>query len=180
MEVKTISTVMSEPNVTDFRYVDLKEVDPTFELLDPEMYELRISKAEFRTFNYKQDNPAKGISAGDEGRYVNMSFTVANHPKFSGRKYFHSFWLNQFDLKNLRRIADAAGVEQKGTMEEWLQSLSSIQPSVRLKIDKVPDTVRQKNSDGTYVDVPNPKTANPDGTPQLINKIDWRAGVQTA
>ena len=72
---------MSEP-VTDFRYVNLADVDPNFELLDPEVYDLIISKAELRTYTAKTANPAKGIAVGDPGTYISFMFTVTNHPKF--------------------------------------------------------------------------------------------------
>ena len=65
-------------------------------------------------------------------------------------------------------------------MEDWLTSLSSINPVLKLKIDKVEDLQRVKNAEGGYDSVPNPRTANPDGTAAYKNVVDWKAGVQPA
>lgn len=170
---------MTEP-ANDFRYANLNEVDPNFELLDPEVYTLRISKAELRTYLAKTANPEKGVNVGDERAYVNFTFTVINHPKFSGRKHFESLFPSNFSLKTLRKIADATGVAQAGTLENWLTSLSSIQPAIKLKVDKVEDLQRVKGSDGEYTSIPNPATMNSDGTPSMKNTVDWKAGVLQA
>lgn len=171
---------MSEP-VTDFRYANLNEVDPNFELLDPEVYSLIISKAELRTYAAKTANPAKGINVGDEGTYVSFMFTVTDHGKFSGRKHFESLFNSPFSLKALRRIADATGIPQTGTLQDWLTSLSGVNPTIKLKIDKVEDVVRTKNPmTGEYDSSPNPRTVKSDGSPSMKNVVDWKSGVLTA
>lgn len=170
---------MTEP-ANDFRYTDLNDVDPNFSLLEPEVYTLRISKAELLTFKAKTAQPAKGINVGDEGTYIKFTFIVTNHPKSAGQRHWETFFSSPFALRNLRRIADASGVPQAGSMENWLSSLSTIQPSIKLKIDKVDDVVRVKNASGEYDEVPNPRTVNSDGTPSKKNTVDWRAGVMQA
>lgn len=170
---------MSDQAVTDFRYLNLNEVDPNFELLDPEVYTLRIAKAEFRTYLAKTANPAKGVNVGDEGAYINFTFRVMDHPKFSGRPHYESLFSSNFNAKVLRRIADATGIPQSGTMQDWLTELSATGPAIKVKVDKVDDVVTKKNPQtGEYETFPNPKTVNPDGTPKQKNAIDWKAGVQ--
>jgi hypothetical protein len=155
-----------------FRYTDLKDVDPNFTLLDgPEVYALRITKAEFKTYIAK--TTTKTQTAGEEVEYIQLTFTVANHPKFTGRKHWESFFgaaPDSFSLKCLKRIEEATGVAQTGSMEDWLKELSNIQPIVRLQIDRVPDV----NRDGT----PNERTKKADGTPGEKNVVNWKAGVQ--
>jgi hypothetical protein len=153
-----------------FEYVDLKDVDPNFTLLDgPEVYSLRITKAEMPTYIAK--TTTKNQTAGDEVKYIKFTFTVVNHNKFTGRKHWEPlFGANDFNLKTLKRIEEATGVEQTGSLESWLGQLSAIQPVVKLQIDQVPDV----NRDGT----PNPQNCKPDGSPKNKNVVNWRAGVQ--
>jgi hypothetical protein len=164
----------------DFRYINLNEVDPNFDLLDPQVYTFRISKAELRPYTVKTANPTQGLSVGDQNVYVNIQFTVTNDPKFSGRKHYESLFPSRVSFKNLRKIQDTTGIPQTSTMEDWLKSLSDIQPSVKLKIDKVEDVRYVKGADGKYTTVANEHTANADGTPSLKNAVDWKAGVMQA
>lgn len=157
--------------IISFDYVDLHDVDPNFTLLDgPEVYSLRITKAEMPTYVAK--TTTKSQTAGDSVKYVKLTFTVTDHPKFTGRKHWESLFFSDFTLKTLRRIMEATGVDQTGTLEEWLASITQIQPVVKLQVEQVPDV----NRDGT----PNPQTVNPDGTPRPKNVVNWRAGVQPA
>jgi hypothetical protein len=156
----------------DFRYIDLKDIDPNFTLLDPEFYNLRITKAEIKTYLIKDGSAAvrKGTAnVGDEGTYLNFAFTVVDHQKFTGRKHWESLFPSDFSFKCLKRIEEATGVQQTGSMEDWLSQLTAIGPTVKLKVDKVPDV----NRDGT----PNQKTMKADGTPGEKNVVDWKAGV---
>lgn len=157
--------------IVGFDYVNLHDVDPNFTLLDgPEMYSLRITKAELPTYVAKTTN--KNQTIGDLVKYVKLTFTVTDHPKFTGRKHWESLFFSDFTLKTLRRIMEATGIDQTGSLEEWFALVSQIQPVVKLQIDQVPDV----NRDGT----PNPQTVNPDGTPRSKNVVNWRAGVQPA
>lgn len=151
-----------------FKYVNLNEIDPSFTNIEPGFYNLRISKAEMREYVSKKETAKLAI--GQTGYYVNFALTVVGHEKFSGRKLFESLFENDFTFKCLRRIADATGVPQSGSLEDWLKELQTISPVVKLKVDVVSDV----NRDGTA----NPKTVKPDGTPGEKNVISWKSGVQ--
>ena len=168
---EVISTVMEQ--TMGFEYVDLKDVDPNFTLLyGPEVYSLRITKAEMPTYIAKKTT--KNQTAGDEVKYIKFTFTVVDHPKFTGRKHWEPlFGASDFNLKNLKRIEEATGVEQTGSMVDWLGQLTTIQPVIKLQIDKVPDV----NFDGSI----NPNNLKSDGvTPKDKNVVNWKAGVQAA
>lgn len=151
-----------------FKYVNLSEIDPNFTPVDEAFYNLRVTKAELRSYVSTKDT--KTLKTGDTGEYVNFRFTITGHEKFSGRTLFESLFPNEFTFKVLRRVQDATGVQQTGSLEDWLKELTSISPTIKVKITKVPDVYR----DGTA----NPKTAKPDGTPSDKNVVDWKAGVQ--
>ena len=158
---------------TDFRYVDLKDVDPNFTLLDPEVYNLRITKVEIKTYEIKAGSAAVTsgrANPGDEGQFINFNFTVVGHSKFTGRKIFDSLFPSDFTLKCLKRLEEATGIPQNVAMEEWFAKLSSEQPVVKLQVERVPDLIKG---------LPNPKTAKSDGTPGDVNKIAWKSGVQS-
>jgi hypothetical protein len=155
----------------DFRYVDLKDVDPNFTLLDPEYYNLRITKAELRTYNVKADSAAViagKATVGEERAFINFAFTVVGHDKFTGRKLFESLFPSEFSFKCLKRIEEATGVQQKSSLEDWLAELTQIQPVIKLNVEKVPDVIKG---------IPNPKTVRPDGTPGDKNQVAWKSGV---
>lgn len=161
--------------VLDFRYVDLKDIDPNFTMLDPEWYDLRISKAELATYEAKKDT--KTHKMGDTCTRIDLAFTVVDHPKFTGRKIWERLFPNDFSFKVLRRIADNTGIQQTGDLEQWLKELATVGPTIRLYVEKVPDV----NFDGTL----NPKTAKVDPvtgeqTPGEKNQVAWKMGVQQA
>jgi len=64
----------------------------------------------------------------------------------------------------------ATGIEQTGSLADWLKELARTGVVVKLFVDEVPDIFK----DGT----PNPKTVNTDGTPSTKNAINWKMGVQ--
>ena len=158
-----------EPTM-DFRYVDLKDIDPNFTLLDgPEFYNLRITKAEFSSYTAKKETKTQQV--GDEVTTVKLALTVVDHPKFTGRKLWETLYPGEFSFKVCRRIEDATGVQQTGSLEDWLKELSNVQPVIKVQVDQIPDTIGNPPQ-------PNPKTVKPDGTPGLKNIVAWRAGVQ--
>lgn len=159
--------------VLDFRYADLKDVDPNFTLLDgPEFYNFRITKAELKSYVVKAESAAVRdgkATAGDEGHYINFALTVVEHPKFTGRKIFETIFPSDFSLKILKRIEQATGVEQTASMENWLVQLTTIQPTIKVLVEQVPDLMKGQ---------PNPKTQKPDGSPGNKNQVSWKSGVQ--
>jgi hypothetical protein len=153
---------VAENETLSFEYVNLNDVDPSFQPLDAEVYDLRITKAELK--------PYKDRKTDEEKKRIAFTFVVTDHPKFSGRKLWESFFPNNFAFGTLRRIMDATGITQTGSLEDWLTELSTVQPTIRVKVDIEEDVYR----DGT----PNPKTVKADGTAALKNVIAWKSGVQ--
>lgn len=151
--------------------INLHDIDPSFTLLEgPEVYSLRIMKVEEPSYVAKKTT--KTQVEGETVKYVKFTFTVTDHPKFTGRKHWESLFYSNFSLQILRRIMDATGVSQTGTLQDWFAELNQIQPVIKLEINQVPDV----NRDGT----PNPNTVKEDGTPRNKNVVNWRAGVQPA
>lgn len=160
---------MSEPTTEamGFKYVNLSEIDPNFTPVDPGFYNLRVAKAELRTYIRQKDG--KSGVAGTEGEFVNFRFTITGHDRFSGRTLFESLFPSEFTFKILRRIQDNSGVQQTGSLEDWLKELNAVQPVIKLMVDLIPDVY----GNGTA----NPKTVKPDGTPSMKNAVNWRGGV---
>jgi hypothetical protein len=142
------------------------DVDPTFNPIDADIYNLRLTKAELRSYT--------DAKSGTEKDRVALAFTVVAHDKYSGRKIFETLFPGNFAFVVLHRLADAVGIPQVGGMEDWLAELTQTQPVVKVSVSKVPDGKTFK--DGTFV--PNPKTVRPDGTPSDTNRIEWKAGIQ--
>lgn len=159
--------------VLDFRYAELRDVDPNFTLLDgPEFYNFRITKAELKSYQVKAESAAVRdgkANAGDDASFINFTLTVVEHPKFTGRKIFEAIFPSDFSLKILKRIEQATGVEQTASMEDWLAQLTSIQPTVKVLVEQVPDLIKG---------VANPKNTKPDGSPGNKNQVSWKSGVQ--
>jgi hypothetical protein len=167
-----METAIMEQNFTaasEFDYVRLQDIDPSFQALEEDVYNLRILKAEAITYTAKKDT--KTAKSGDEAVRYSLQFAVQGHPKYSGRRIFETLFPNDFTWKVFRRIMDATGIPQGDlTISDWLVALTQTQPAVRLKVEATPDVLR----DGT----PNPKNVRPDGSPGLKNVIAWKAGVQ--
>lgn len=152
-------------DVQSFRHIHLDQVDPSFQPIDENYYNLRITSAELKEFTYKN-----GEKAGQTDERINLGLTVVNDPKFSGRRLYESLFPNGFSFRVMRRIQDATGIPQNGETESWLKELAAIGPVVKLKVIQVPDVLR----DGT----PNPKTVLASGDAAPKNVIDWKSGVQ--
>jgi hypothetical protein len=154
--------VVNQPE--GFSYVDLNEVDPSFKPLPTDFYTLKVLRAELKSFAYKQTT--KSHNAGDTGEYIKFQLAVTNHPEFAGRRLFESVFFGRRELRGMRLLMDATGVSQvPGTaIDEWLKSLTEIQPEFKVKVDCVPDL----NRDGSVRSV-DPKT----GKPQDINVVKW-------
>lgn len=167
-----MTETMAEPELVTaidaYRYTHLTEVDPSFTPIDTGFYNLKIVSSA-----YKTGIIGRGKKMGEPYASLNLGFAVTGDPKFTGRRLWNSFFLpNNFDLKQLRLIMDATGVQQdaSGDIKEWGERLASIGPVVKLKVVTVPDM----NFDGTV----NEKNKKADGTAGDKNIIDFKAGVQ--
>ena len=155
---------MEDVTVNSFEYVHLSEVDPNFTLIDEGFYNLKLISAEYKEYD-------KTATGGKKGEFIKLGFAVTGDPKFSGRRVYPSaLFPNSFVLKTLRRIQDASGVEQTGTIRNWVEKLNGIGPVLKLKVMQVPDA--------NFAGVPNPRTVQADGSPGTKVDIDWAAGVQ--
>ena len=154
--------------IDQFRYQHLSEIDPSFTPIDTGFYTFKVVSSKYNTGVI-----SRGKNAGNPYSSLNLGLAVVNDPKFTGRRIWPSFFLsNNFDLKQLRLIQDATGVQQDptGDLKTWGESLASVGPTLKLKVIEVPDL----NFDGTV----NPKNAKADGSPGTKNVIDFKAGVQ--
>ena len=123
--------------MADFQYFNIMDVDPNFADIEEGVYELRINKLEGGVYT-----PQSGKSAGVETYRVKGDFVIVNHPTFAGRRLWNTFWLsNKFDQISLRKLADRTGVVQNPgeALEAWLQTMSTIQPTFKAKINSVDD-----------------------------------------
>jgi hypothetical protein len=147
-----------------FSYVDLNDVDPTFKPVPTDFYTLKVLKAELKTFKYKQTTDRH--NAGDEGEFVKFQLAITNHPEYAGRPLFEALFPGRRELRALRLLMDATGVIQTpgSPIDEWLKSLSEIQPEFRCKVESTPDVDRKGN-----VRSIDPKT----GKPQDVNVVKW-------
>lgn len=152
---------MSE-QVFDFENLNLNDVDPTFKPIDEGPYILKLM-----SLLWKESKGTKETNKDVVYVSINGKFAVDNHPKFSGRKLYHNFFLgNSFEQKALRRIADATGVSQNPgeTLKDWAARISTTNPSFKVAV-KVQQAIDFTTKEGR-VDV--------DGAPILENKIDFR------
>lgn len=140
-----------------FDYVNLSEVDPTQKALEEGFYTLKILKAAVQ----------KGIGKTSNKPYECASFTFAvqDHPSASGRRLWERFFANDYHLKAMRRIMDNTGVEQipGQPLADWLEELSTVQPTFKVKIDLVED----RDRDG------NPRSFDFKGDVAKVSKINW-------
>ncbi len=162
--MSTNATVEVSNSPEGFDYVDLNEVDPSFKPLPSDFYTLKILKEELKGFNYKKTTDSH--TAGDPGEYVKFQLAVTTHPEYSGRRLFESLFFGRRELRGLRLLMDATGINQVpgSPITDWLKQLSEVQPEFRTKVECKPDV----NRDGTVRSV-DPKT----GLPQDINVVKW-------
>lgn len=135
--------------------LNLNEIDPTFKPVDPGMYQLKVIK-----LTPKTSTNGKAFLSGQ--------FAIQNDAKFSGRRVFVSFFLsNGFAQKELRRLMDATGIIQTGSLKDWAEQISSEQPTFKAAV-----TIKQKQEkgpDGTYVG-----KVDQYGNPEVDNAIEFK------
>lgn len=90
---------------TKFEHTNLSAVDPGMKTLPDGQYNLRVAKAEVKSYTPKD---------GGEGEYVNVSYNVVESPEFSGRRIYDSFFPGDKTMQRLRTLMDATGVVPNG------------------------------------------------------------------
>lgn len=164
---------MEQPTATElytstWDHVNLNDVDPSFQSLDEGWYNLRLVKAEKRKFVYKPEHDR----AGETDAFITLSFTIVNHPKFSGRYVFPSpIFPNGFGQTVARKLQDETGINQSGDTEAWLKTLVATGPVLKCYVYNRPDEIKGQ---------PNPRTMKADGSASLKADIDWKRGIQSA
>ena len=115
-----------------FEYVFLGDVDPTFKPIDAAFYNLRVVKAEPKTFTYK-----KGKNVGADGEMLKFQFAVVDDPNFSGRRVFSTLFMSDFTLRALRHLQDYSGVEQVAgePLKDWLKRLGEESATVKVFVN---------------------------------------------
>lgn len=110
---------------TDFEYLNLADVNPEILPIPEGEYTFRIISAERPTFTYKQDQPDKGITAGDESSYIKFGLAIVDDPEWAGRRVYQSLFPDKNTPRYLRLVMDATGVPQESgmTLNDWLTAL---------------------------------------------------------
>lgn len=152
--------------VNSFEYVHLDQIDPSFETLPTDFYNLKIVTAEMKEFD-------KTATGGSKGKFIKLGLAVTGHAKYSGRRVWQTLFPNDFTFRILRRVQDATGVNQDAneTLEQWVTKLGKIGPTLKLQVVEVPDVLFKTGE-------PNPRTVKADGTPAMKNEVNFKAGVQ--
>jgi hypothetical protein len=124
---------MSElAQVVDFENLNLNDIDPTFKPVEDGVYILKLLGLQWKEFAGKQES-----NQGQVYVSLNGKFGITNHPKHSGRKLYHNFFLgNNYELKALRRIMDATGVAQNPgeTLKDWAGRISVEAPTFKAAV----------------------------------------------
>lgn len=108
-------------DLPEFDRVRLEDVDPNFSLIDEGVYTLQLSSVAANTYERKSE----GVPTGEKGVRYNLTFTVVDDEKFSGRRVRESFFPSDFFLKCVRRVADATGYPQDGdSIAGYLESMA--------------------------------------------------------
>lgn len=150
--------------VESFEYQDLNTIDPTMKPVDEGVYTLKILKAVRQTY----------VKNEKEGEFIKFHLAITNDHKFSGRRLFPTLFMSDFNLKVLRRIMDNTGVVQVPgtTLDEWLKSLTEMQPEFKTKVLTYEDRKFVKGDKG--VPTGEVRSTLPNGEPAPVNAIDWR------
>lgn len=118
-------------SLNSFDYVFLGDVDLSYKPIPAGVYTLQVIKGELKDFQYK-----KGPRAGTSGNMLKFQFAVTDNENYSGRRLFATFFSNDFDLRNLRRIQDATGVFQEvdEPLTEWAVRLAEVKPTFKIPV----------------------------------------------
>ena len=150
-----------------FEFVNLNEIDPSQKGLPEGVYTFQIVKAAFVRKEATNDKPAYAV--------VKLQFAVVDHPDLAGRRMFGDFYMNDFNLKNLRRIMDATGVAQEPgeALPAWVERLGQVQPTFKIPVqEKAATEYLGKGADGKAIRAPKLKE---DGSPEMESVLNyWR------
>lgn len=127
--------------VVSFEHVNLNQVDPSSNTITPGDYNLMVADAGIKTFTY-----SKGKNAGSEGSRTEFKFVITDSESFSGKTIYQSLFAGNGTLKQLRRIADATGISQEGTFEEWLVALKDGRAKFNAPVQIVDGTDKEGNA----------------------------------
>lgn len=109
-----------------FDHVNLNEVDPSAKPVPVGDYTFEIVGAGIKEYKVKS-----GDNAGQTAQRIALDVVIVNSDTMSGRRMFPSFFpdssaTNQaegFAAKQMRLLANATGIAQDGTFEQWLTDL---------------------------------------------------------
>lgn len=118
-------TVTETDRPTSFEHVNLKEVQPTTSFGDRSPipdgpYNLEVVKASLVDYTCGENTKTPGV----KGQRIDFQFAIVGDASLSGRRVFQP-GLFPGDKTNdqLRRVMDATGIPQTGTIESWLSEL---------------------------------------------------------
>lgn len=101
-----------------FDHVNLATVDPNQTPVALDTYTFQILKSEKKEYAVKDKETKQ--PTGETGNYFNMTVAIVDSPKFSGRRFYLTFFPNAGSLKQLRRLSDKIGVPQSGDFDSWM------------------------------------------------------------
>lgn len=125
-------TMPNETLTSEFSHINIMEIDPTFKPVEEGFYTLQVNSLKSQTVK-----PQSGKNAGKEVLVLKGSYTIVGDDRYSGRKFWKTFWTTStYDLKDLRRQADATGVTQEAgqPLEEYAAVFETLVPPAEMKI----------------------------------------------
>lgn len=139
-----------------FVYTDLNEVDPNFKPVPEGTYTYQVLSVEAKEFKYK--NTTQYHQAGDTGSYAKLVLGITDHPDHSGRRVFETLFSGPRELRILRRLMDATGVQQTpgAPLTEWFVALTEEKPRFTAPL------------------LVSEETNNKTGETSSVNRVDWR------
>jgi len=135
-------------------HLDLNQVSAVEVPLAAGFYDLQVRRIARKEFVYKN-----GPNTGKDGARINIRFVVTNDAENSGHIIDHTLWGSKTNEMYLKRLQEATGIEQTGTVDEWAEEVSSEAPIVRMFLLEVPDRKAEADENG---DVP------------MINILSWK------
>lgn len=120
----------------DFNHLNLAEVNPDIPALPDGEYTFVVIEAGVKDFTYKQDNPERGITAGQASTYVKFGLSVTDDAENAGRRVYTSLFPDNRAARYLRLIQDATGVIQEPGEEvnDWLKRLVEARATFKVPV----------------------------------------------
>jgi hypothetical protein len=147
-----------------FEYVNLADIDPTDKPVPTGVYDLMVMKMALEKYSPKQ-----GPNAGKEKERISAQIAITGDNPFAGRRLFHRFYLNTLSLRDLRKLAEATGMNLNQPVDALVADFTTIQPAFKCKVN----CQQAMTFDKPPVPVVDPVS----GKPVEENVIVWREAI---